>query len=34
MAKSPKIVDMNTPIVLPDGYKPSDKEDFMNPMQI
>ena len=34
MAKSKKIVDLNSPIVLPEGYVPSDKEEFMNPMQI
>ena len=34
MSKSKKIVDLNSPIVLPEGYVPSDKEDFMNPMQV
>ena len=34
MTSSPKIVDLNSPIILPDGYMPSDKEDFMNPMQV
>ncbi len=29
-----KKVDLNSPIVLPDNYKPSDKEEFMNPLQI
>lgn len=28
------IINLNSPIVLPEGYMPSDKEDFMNPMQI
>ena len=28
------IVNLNSPIVLPEGYTPSDKEEFMNPMQI
>lgn len=30
---SPK-VNPNSPIILPDGYMPSDKEEFMNPFQI
>lgn len=34
MTKNTKIVDLNSPIVLPEGYMPSDKEDFMNPMQV
>ena len=34
MTKNKKIVDLNSPIVLPEGYMPSDKEDFMNPMQV
>ncbi|NBT42195.1 MAG: RNA polymerase-binding protein DksA [Alphaproteobacteria bacterium] len=25
---------MNSPIILPEGYKPSEKEEFMNPMQV
>ena len=29
-----EIINLNSPIILPDGYKPSEKEDFMNPMQI
>ena len=28
------IVNLNSPIVLPEGYKPSEKEEFMNPMQV
>jgi len=31
--KNASIVNLNSPIILPDGYKPSDKEEFMNPMQ-
>lgn len=31
---SDPIVNMNSPIVLPDGYAPSDKEEFMNPLQV
>ena len=27
-------VDLNSPIILPEDYRPSDKEEFMNPMQI
>jgi DnaK suppressor protein len=27
-------VDMNRPIILPANYTPSDKEEFMNPLQI
>ena len=34
MTKNKKIVDLNSPIVLPEGYMPSDKEEFMNPMQV
>jgi len=34
MTKNKKIVDLNSPIVLPEGYVPSDKEEFMNPMQV
>ena len=34
MTKNKKIVDLNSPIILPEGYVPSDKEEFMNPMQI
>lgn len=26
-------VNLNSPIVLPDGYSPSEKEEFMNPVQ-
>lgn len=29
-----KTVNLNSPIILPEGYKPSDKEEFMNPLQI
>ena len=32
--KEAKIVKLDSPILLPEGYKPSDKEDFMNPLQI
>ena len=32
--KEEKIVKLDSPILLPEGYKPSDKEDFMNPLQI
>ncbi|MCE2517589.1 MAG: hypothetical protein J4F41_07120, partial [Alphaproteobacteria bacterium] len=28
------IVNLNSPIVLPDGYTPSEKEEFLNPMQV
>ncbi|MGU9962015.1 MAG: RNA polymerase-binding protein DksA [Candidatus Puniceispirillales bacterium WSBS_2018_MAG_OTU23] len=31
--KSSTSAPLNTPIVLPDGYKPSEKEAFMNPLQ-
>jgi DnaK suppressor protein len=34
MTNAKKIVDMNSPIILPEGYKPSEKEEFMNPMQV
>lgn len=34
MTKNKKIVDLNSPIVLPEDYVPSDKEEFMNPMQV
>jgi len=34
MTNAKKIVDMNSPIILPEGYKPSEKEEFMNPMQM
>ena len=34
MTKNKKIVDLNSPIILPEGYVPSDKEEFMNPMQV
>ena len=34
MTKNKKIVDLNSPIVLPEGYMPSEKEEFMNPMQV
>ena len=29
-----KSVNLNGSIILPEGYKPSDKEDFMNPLQV
>ncbi len=32
--KTKNIINLNSPIVLPEGYVPSEKEDFMNPMQI
>ena len=33
--RSTKIkVDINAPIILPPNYKPSEKEDFMNPFQV
>lgn len=28
-----KSISMNSPIVLPEDYKPTDSEEFMNPMQ-
>ena len=34
MTKNKKIVDLNSPIILPEGYVPSDNEEFMNPMQV
>ena len=34
VSSNKKIVDLNSPIVLPEGYVPSDKEEFMNPMQV
>jgi DnaK suppressor protein len=32
-SKNANIVNLNSPIVLPDGYRPSEKEEFMNPLQ-
>lgn len=26
--------ELDAPIILPDGYRPTEKEDFMNPVQI
>ena len=38
MSNMPKVINTpksgNVPIVIPEGYRPSDKEEFMNPIQV
>lgn len=34
-SKQPKALkNLDAPIMIPDGYQPTDKEDFMNPVQV